>query len=78
MCFIFWNLYWWLIFPKNINFWVGIAITTVMGWISEWIFGATAIFIFGHPMQIWPKSPLKYVSVFAIVWWFMNSLLFYM
>jgi hypothetical protein len=78
MVVIFWNLYWWLLLPKKINFWVGIAITTVVGWISEWIFGATAIFLLGHPMQIWPNSPLVYVSFFAIVWWFMNSLLFYM
>jgi hypothetical protein len=78
MCFVFWNIYWLFLIPRKVNFWIGILITTVVGWASEWVFGATAIFLLGHEMQIWPSSPLVYVSYFAIVWWFMNSLLFYL
>ncbi|KAL0490810.1 catalase-peroxidase [Acrasis kona] len=77
LCFVFWNVWWWVLLTLRVNFWVKMLITTVIGWVTEYSLGFVAAKILGHPMQIWPKSPLIYVSYFAIVWWFMNSIIFY-
>ena len=75
---VFWSLYYWVFIPRCVGFWKRIAVTTVVGWASEWLFGFLAPFLLGHWMQIWPKSPLRFVSVAALGWWFTNSLIFYM
>ena len=77
MVIIFWSMYWFVFIPFRLPFWFSMGVSTIVGWVSEWLFGALAVPLFGHPMQIWPRSPLVYVSYFAIVWWFMNSVLFY-
>jgi hypothetical protein len=74
---VFWSLYFWLFIPKKFTFLQSMLVCTGVGWGSEWLFGFLADNVLHHPMQIWPRSPLVYVSFFALFWWFMNSVIFY-
>ncbi|KAL0481802.1 solute carrier family 22 member [Acrasis kona] len=78
LCIVFWNVWWWVLLAVRVNFWIKMLITTVIGWVTEYCLGYVAAQILGHPMQIWHNSPLIYVSYFAIVWWFQNSMIYYL
>jgi hypothetical protein len=74
---VFWSLYFLIFKPLKVPLPVCILITTIVGWVSEWILGYTAVHVFKSPMQVWPNTSLVYVSYGAIGWWVMNSVIFY-
>ena len=48
-----------------------------IGFLGEWTTGFMSDRVLGHCLQIWPESPLRYVSPSALPFWFLDYVVFH-
>ena len=73
---LLWTLHYYWFYPKRVTVWRRVAYGTVLGWCVEWAGGFAAAKIAGNPLQVWPGSPLVYVSLGAIFFWMSNIVVY--
>lgn len=66
---LFWSLHYFWFYPRNVKPWVRIVVGGLAGWAGEWVSGYVAAHVLGKPLQVWPGSPLVYVSFPALFFW---------
>ena len=52
------------------------VIAGTIGWIGEWTSGFVSANVMHHALQVWPGSPLVYVSFSALPIWWMDFVIF--
>ena len=75
---LMWTLHYYWFHPKQLPVWRRVAWGTVIAWCTEWLGGWVADKVLGAPLQVWPGSPLVYVSFGAIFFWMSNVALYYL
>jgi hypothetical protein len=75
---LMWTLHYYWFHPRKMPVWRRVAWGTVIAWCVEWLGGWVADKVLGAPLQVWPGSPLVYVSFGAIFFWMSNVTLYYL
>ena len=75
---LLWTLHYFWFYPKKVSVWRRVLISAVLLWAGEWLGGFLADKVFGSPLQVWPGSPLVYVSFGAIFFWVSNACLYHL
>lgn len=75
---LLWSLHFFWFYPRRVKVWTRLAIATVVTWAGEWFGGYVAANVFGHPLQVWPGSPLVYVHYSAIFFWLSNCIVYHL
>jgi hypothetical protein len=76
--FLMWTLHYYWFYPKKVTVWRRVLIGAAVSWCGEWVGGFIADKILGSPLQVWPGSPLVYVSFGAIFFWVSNACIYHL
>lgn len=75
---LLWTLHYFGFYPRKVSVWRRVLISAVILWAGEWLGGFLADKVFGSPLQVWPGSPLVYVSFGAIFFWVSNACIYHL
>jgi hypothetical protein len=76
--FLLWTLHYYWFYPKRVTVWQRVAFGTVITWAGEWLGGYLMDKVVGSPLQVWPGSPLVYVSFGALFFWMSNVIIYHL
>lgn len=75
---LMWTLHYYWFYPKRLTVWKRVAYGAAISWCVEWAGGFMAEKLMGNPLQVWPGSPLVYVSFGAIFFWVSNIIFYHL
>lgn len=75
---LMWTLHYYWFYPRRLPVWQRVAYGTVFAWCVEWLGGWVADKALGTPLQVWPGSPLVYVSFGALFFQVSNVTLYHL
>ncbi|MCP3143940.1 hypothetical protein [Pyxidicoccus xibeiensis] len=75
---LLWSMHCLWFYPRRMTVWPRILISAVVCWLGEWFGGYVAANVFGHPLQVWPGSPLVYVHYSALFFWVSNAVIYHL
>lgn len=61
----------------RVPFWAQVTIAGAVGWGGEWATGYLSTTVLHHYLQVWPSSPLVFVSLSALPFWLVDYMLFH-
>ncbi|MBN1209821.1 MAG: hypothetical protein JXB05_33535 [Myxococcaceae bacterium] len=75
---VMWTLHYYWFYPRRVAVWRRVAYGTIAAWGIEWAGGFVHDKLLGTPLQVWPGSPLVYVSFGAIFFWMSNIIIYHL